>query len=439
MLVGLVAAGFYSCFYGKNKGVLWAGAGAAGLSYLAFLFPQIRFFTPLLTTFWLMLTAGFCVRESEARARGERLEKLFLMGGIWLMAYCLADLGTGRALLRTGSLQTALAAALLLMGALKLLGYRGWHPLWMVILVILWLLVRFLGSITYAEIWQDQVMSMTLYLTGGMILVFQQVYCIWWKHGAWEEARGAGCLDHRTDLQKESAGSAENAEGMQNVEGKGKLSGGLLTVGFHSASEGSWREAAGREYRQLQIFEHDFRHHLDILAALYEKGNVAEARAYMEDLKQARESRRGRKIGGERELSYIMMAKKESCRQKEISFSYQIMGSPRGIAQMDMTALLLNLMDNAIRACEEAPQPRSIAVMLLSRGELWEIEMINSGHYKAKGKEWTRTDQKMEREIHGIGLVSVRQIVEKYQGSYQIWEEEGQVRQKLILVQQDGV
>ena len=223
------------------------------------------------------------------------------------------------------------------------------------------------------------------------------------------------------------------------------------------------------------------------MAALYEEGSGEEARSYIEDLKQARESRQGRITGGERELSHIMMAKRKACRQAEISFSYQIVGSPRGIARMDMTALLLNLLDNAIRACEAAPKPRSIGVMLLSRGELWEIEMVNSGrcepggvraeqrqresqyvkqrqgesrHVEQRQGESQHVEQRqrevlqagpqqaerqregvqggMGRKVHGIGMVSVRQIVDKYQGICRIWEEDGQVRQKLILVQRSG-
>ena len=35
--------------------------------------------------------------------------------------------------------------------------------------------------------------------------------------------------------------------------------------------------------------------------------------------------------------------------------------------------------------------------------------------------------------MHGIGLVSVRQIVEKYQGVFEIRQEEDMVVQKVIL------
>ncbi len=452
MLEGLAAAGYYRCFYGRGKGELWAGIGTAGLSFLAFLFPEMNCMIPLLTSMWLMLLGAFYAEKADFARKlqaakqhtkqSKNVEEIFAMGGVWLMACSFAGLWTDKMLLRTNSLQTALVAALFLMGAMGLLGRRKWQLLWMVMLAGLWLLVRFLSGIPYTESWQNEIMTASLYLTAGGTLVFWQIACVFQERG------------HLEDDFQGFAGRAAKMDEMR--DGAAEL---------RSGAEGSWQESAGREYRQLQIFEHDFRHHLDIVAALYEEENAAEARAYIEDLKQARESRRGQKIGGERELSYIMMAKKESCRQREISFSYQIVGSPRGIAQMDMTALLLNLLDNAIRACEKAPKPRSIAVMLLSRGELWEIEVINSGLLVQTGSQTLRSllantaegqrlnpgfyiaeeseeaqipsSNKMERKLHGIGLISVKQIVDKYQGTYRAWQEEGQVRQKLILVQRE--
>ena len=487
-LVGLVAAGCYICFFGGVRGAIWAGAGVAGLELGSFLFPEKRFAVPLLTALWVMLAeilwgegAGFRYKLSV-----ERREKLFLAGGVWLMARSLAEICTGNILLQTGLLRTALAAALFVMAGLHLLGRGRLHALWMAALAALWMLVGFLGSLAYAENWQMQVMAVSLYAAVGGILVFQQIFCIR------QELDSNGRLERRRE-------SLEAPPGM--------LSGASPAAWVNSGIEVKWQEEAMREYRELAIFEHDFRHHLDIVAALYEEGSGEEARSYIEDLKQARESRQGRITGGERELSHIMMAKRKACRQAEISFSYQIVGSPRGIARMDMTALLLNLLDNAIRACEAAPKPRSIGVMLLSRGELWEIEMVNSGrcepggvraeqrqresqyvkqrqgesrHVEQRQGESQHAEQRqgesqhaeqrqgesqhveqrqrevlqagpqqaerqregvqggMGRKVHGIGMVSVRQIVDKYQGICRIWEEDGQVRQKLILVQRSG-
>lgn len=392
-LAGLAAAVFYIGFFGRGRGAALAGTGV-GLVFLAvFLQPGLTLAGLALSACWMMLAGGVCTT-------GQRPE-LFLAGGTWLLVLCLACLWPDSA-----PLQILSALALLGMTALFLLGRGKLYPLWMGTLLCLWLLAGFLDGMAYGQRWREQIVKAAGYLVLGGIFVFQQIYCARqeMRRRAWEEPEERGAC--------------------------------------REVSE-NWRKAADQEYVRLRIFEHDFRHHLDMLGALYEQGNPAEARAYLEDLKQARLSGRGRINGGERELSCIMMAKQEACRKARIQFSCQILGSPRGIAQMDMTALLLNLLDNAIRACEKAPEPRSIGIMLLARGSLWQIELVNTGLYdpgKAQRTDSCGAAQEKtahaELVPHGIGLVSVRQIVEKYQGMFEIRQEGNRVIQKAILTGQ---
>lgn len=390
-LEGLAAAGFYMCFFGSGRGAVLAGAGIGVFSLAVFWQPGLAPGILALSAVWMIL-AGRIYQTGQWK-------ELFLAGGVWLIIRSLACLWPDSA-----PLQTVSALALFGMAALYLLGRGRLYLLWMATLVCLWLLGGFFGGMAYGEVWQEQVMKAASYLVLGGIIVFQQIFCIRQeaRRGIWEETG------------KETSGGELN----------------------------DWRKAADQELRRLRIFEHDFRHHLDMLGALYEEGNRDEARAYLEDLKQARLSGQGMKIGGERELSYLMMAKKEACRKAGIQFSCQILGSPRGIAQMDMTALVLNLLDNAIRACEKASEPRNIGIMLLARGDLWQIELVNTGLFNP-GKpgrdrcqecaELEGTEPGDRRQLHGIGLISVRQIVEKYQGVFEIRQEGNSVVQKLIL------
>ena len=64
--------------------------------------------------------------------------------------------------------------------------------------------------------------------------------------------------------------------------------------------------------------------------------------------------------------------------------------------------------------------------MLISRGLLWQVEMRNSGVYDPAAEP---------QKGHGLGLVSVRQITEKYQGSYEIYQDGDEVVQKIILTE----
>ena len=430
-LEGLAAAGFYIHFFGPGMGAVLAGTGIGFFSFAAFWQPGLWPWILALSAFWMMLAGGI----DRIRQRQE----LFLAGGTWLMVCSFACLWPGSV-----PLQMVSALALFEMTALYLLCRGRLYPLWMGMLLCLWLLAGFFEGMVYGKNWQEQVMKAASFLVLGGIFVFQQIFCIRqeMERRIWEEAG-----EREEYLEKRQNDWEAEKEEKRSVGGEVR----------------DWRKAARQEYRRLQIFEHDFRHHLDMLGALYEEGSPTEARAYLEDLKQARFSGQGQKNGGERELSCIMLAKREACRRAGIAFSCQILGSPQGIAQMDMTALLLNLLDNAIRACEKVPAPRSIGIMLLARGELWQIELVNTGRYELQGAGGKGVGQESQRQgvseqesqrqevsgqesqrqesslqesskpAHGIGLVSVRQIVEKYQGTFEIRQEGDLVVQKVIL------
>ncbi len=285
-------------------------------------------------------------------------------------------------------LEEALITALLATIVLSIVRRQKWPLFWGLLLGISYLICHGLGSILYTTQWQQMVIQVALYVVFGGLLILQQLYCV------------RICLK---DSQQPASVLAAPRPEM------------------------NWQKSSDQEVQRLLIFEHDFRHHLDMVAALYEEGKEEEARAYIEDAKQARLSGQGRRMCSSSELSYMLMAKKKQCREAGIRFTYQIVGCPDGIAQLDMASLLFNLIDNAARACESAEgTDRSISLMLISRGLLWQVEMRNTGVYDPAAEP---------QKGHGLGLVSVRQITEKYRGSYEIRQDGDEVVQKIILTE----
>ena len=375
MLQAFVSAGFYTCFYGNQKRAVLVGLGAGLLSLLFYIIgrPEIL---PLTQSAWLLLCGRLWQTEDQT--------ELLLGSGLYLMAAATALLISA-----ADPLETLLLTALLLQLLVGFSQRQKWRPLWMVILVLSFLMARGLGGVICAKAWQQIAMEAALYLILGGVLIFQQLDC----------ARGGA----RIRRQPSSDLAARRPET-------------------------DWQQTSNEEIQRLLIMEHDFRHHLDMVGALYEAGETEQARAYMEDVKQARLSGRGQRMCSAAQLSYLLMAKKEQCRRAQIRFSYQIVGCPEGIAQLDVATLLLNLVDNAIRACQSAGgTDRAITLMLLSRGLLWQVEMRNTGVYDPAAAP---------QKGHGLGLVSVRQIAEKYQGSYEIHQDGDEVVQKIILMDQ---
>ena len=83
-----------------------------------------------------------------------------------------------------------------------------------------------------------------------------------------------------------------------------------------------------------------------------------------------------------------------------------------------MTVVLGNLLDNAIRAVKETDRKKLQITMRYNKGRLiLQIENAYKNIIKSKGKLQTT---KKEKQGHGIGLESVREVVERYDGIIQI-------------------
>ena len=379
MITGFIAATFYICFSHDRRGAFIVVLLATAWTLLCLWQPAAEPALPLIISLCLALCSHFIQKQNRSEA--------LLTGGLWLIAHTAARLLPHALLLQ--ELICISAFTIILLAVIKRLRLP---ILVLILLAAVYLLDMLLGPIHYAKEWQGEVIAAALFIISSGGIIFTQLLC---------------CRQAlRTELS--------------------------ATPIFAARRQMGWEKMADEESQRLQIFEHDFRHHLDAVSALYESGHEGEARAYVEDMKQARVSGKGCRGGNEQELSYILMAKKQECRDKDITFTYQIVGSPKGIAEMDLSTLLLNLVSNAIRACEEVKGPRSISLMLLERGELWQVEMVNSGRYEPGENKKSRDGLR-----HGIGMVSVQQIVQRYEGTYQLWQEEDQIVQKLILVSRE--
>ena len=91
----------------------------------------------------------------------------------------------------------------------------------------------------------------------------------------------------------------------------------------------------------------------------------------------------------------------------------------------DLCIVLGNLLDNAMEATEKLENEKDIFVRLLYQKEKLLIKIQNpyTGDLK-KDRTGNYISEKKDRENHGIGLKSVRKVVEKYEGVMEIHTED---------------
>ena len=167
----------------------------------------------------------------------------------------------------------------------------------------------------------------------------------------------------------------------------------------------------------ISLIKHDIQNHLFMLKSLYERGETDSYKQYLDTL-----------------LSKINR-KEEVCKSENlvvdsiINYKLKNIGEinlyidvciPKKlqISDVDMTALLGNLLDNSVRALKEADKKELQITLKYKKGRL--ILQIRNSYKNISVSQGRFQTTKKEKQGHGIGLESVREVAERYNGIIQI-------------------
>ena len=169
--------------------------------------------------------------------------------------------------------------------------------------------------------------------------------------------------------------------------------------------------------KNLSLIRHDIKNHLFMLKSLYEKGEIDSYRNYFDILLLKINKKEEVCKSGNLVVDSIINYKLRNINDINLYIDVCI-PKKLEISDVDMTVVLGNLLDNAIRAVKEADRKKLQITMRYNKGRLiLQIENAYKNIIKSQGKLQTT---KKEKQGHGIGLESVREVVERYDGIIQI-------------------
>ena len=93
----------------------------------------------------------------------------------------------------------------------------------------------------------------------------------------------------------------------------------------------------------------------------------------------------------------------------------------------DLAVLLSNLLENAIQACAGCPRPE-LSLILQHNGRQCVLEIVNTCTRKLQLTEEGLPETKHKQAGHGIGTLSLKNFLLKYDGYVDFSQENGQVR-----------
>lgn len=175
---------------------------------------------------------------------------------------------------------------------------------------------------------------------------------------------------------------------------------------------------------------HDYKNNVIALMQLAEDGNIEEIKKYLSRESKLIDKKMFYIRTGNSIVDTIVNTKQNLAEKKGITFVVNaVIPVNCNVNELDMASILGNLIDNAIEASANEKEPY-IDLVIKEEKQFILIKIVNkySGEF-LKGMETT----KQQKMFHGIGIVSVKSIVDKYEGEFLITKQGNEVIAKILI------
>lgn len=187
---------------------------------------------------------------------------------------------------------------------------------------------------------------------------------------------------------------------------------------FRARLEQQRAEALLDSYTAQRRLTHEFTNHISALEGLLQQGDLPGAKAYLADVSKAVAA--GTTIMDTHNplLDAILSRKYEEAARQGVSVYFDLCDlKDFPLQNTDLVILFSNLLDNAARAAAQA-EPPEVYVRVRDAGTEYVISVRNRVQ-----KDLTLEDGQLPRSTkaepgHGMGLVNVREVLERYGGEY---------------------
>lgn len=193
------------------------------------------------------------------------------------------------------------------------------------------------------------------------------------------------------------------------------------------------RDEVENVYNTMRGWRHDYHNHMQTLKAYLAMNQIEEIHKYLDHLEEDLDSIDIAIRTGNTSVNAILSSKISIAQRNAINVSYKAtVPSALKISDVHLCAVIGNLLDNAIEACEKVPpEKRFIRVYIGVFKEQLYISVTNSTE-STRRKKLTELITTKKGE-HGLGLRRVDKIVAQYDGYVNRKNEPGVFATEIML------
>ncbi len=170
-----------------------------------------------------------------------------------------------------------------------------------------------------------------------------------------------------------------------------------------------------------KAIRHDLKNHMISIQSLVENGDKKESLNYISEIMNDIGARKDYSDSGNTVIDSVINFKFQEAEQRKIRTSLDLkVPDDLGIDSFDMTVILGNLLDNAIKAASKVENDPFISLnMRYDKGRLM-IQLDNPYIGEINEQQGDLVTTEADKENHGFGLQSIRKVIQKYNGTMDI-------------------
>ena len=182
--------------------------------------------------------------------------------------------------------------------------------------------------------------------------------------------------------------------------------------------------------RQAAIYRHDLRHHMNFLQSCLNENKYTQAQDYIKEICTNLDNSRITRYCDNEAVNLILSSYIDSANEYYITTQVSVTaGNLSDYKPTDLCSLLANALENAINACklvQTAPAAinsnRIITVKVFDKNNKLCINITNT---YAVEPVFVNNTPVSDKAGHGIGIRSIISVIEKYNGVYDFFTEDG--------------
>lgn len=186
-------------------------------------------------------------------------------------------------------------------------------------------------------------------------------------------------------------------------------------------------------YQSVRSIRHDLKQHFQVALTMLHSGKINEAVDYMEKYNDTVLDGISNKVFCDNDVvNYIINSKSKICSDRHIKIYIYIANEIPEFSDLDLCILLGNALDNAIEGVS-GDGNNEIYLELRNVDNFFMISVKNTIIDSVLEYNPNLISTKNEKEVHGLGILSMKEVVQKYNGSIEFYESDNKFCCDMLL------